>query len=267
MNENDKMQILRDLLFEDEAIFIEKISSRLERLEDSFDDQEKFSSKVDPIILQQLDDFKTSLPQTLGPTITEALKIEIQKNKDEVVDALYPVIGKMIKKYIAQEINKLSESINRQLGFKAKIRSWFAKSSEKQAIIKELAAAHIEQVLLIEKESGLLKASYAHTHTIDEEMISGMLTAIKSFVEDAFGQKGQSLELIDYELYHIHLQSFSSYYVAVVLSGTYTLRTKDKVQDLIFDFYEDFTKKNEYKSLSTDRINKALAQNFKYESL
>ena len=267
MNENDKMQILRDLLFEDDAIFIEKIAKRLERLEDSFNDNDKFTSKVDPIILHQLDEFKTSIPQTLGPTITAALKIEIKKNKDEVVDALYPVIGKMIKKYIAQEIRKLSESINRQLGFKEKIKSWFGKSKEKQAIVNELAAAHIEQVLLIEKESGLLKGSYSNLHTIDEEMISGMLTAIKSFAEDAFGQKGQSLELIDYELYHIHLQSFSSYYVAVVLSGTYTLSAKDKLQDLIFDFYEDFTKKNEYKSLSPDRINTELAQNFRYASL
>lgn len=267
MNENDKMQILKDLLFEEDAIFIEKISKRLERLEDSFNDKDKFSSKVDPIILQQLDEFKTSIPTTLGPIITEALKVEINKNKDQVVDALFPIIGKMIKKYIAQEISKLSEKINRQLSFKDKIKSWFGKSNGKQAIVEELAATHIEQVLLIEKESGLLRASYSNLQTIDEEMISGMLTAIKNFVEDAFGQKGQSLELIDYELYHIHLQSFSSYYVAVVLSGTYTLAAKDKVQDLIFDFYEDFTKKNEYKSLSADRINKALAQNFRYASL
>ncbi len=267
MNENDKMQILRDLIFEDDAIYIEKISQRLEQLEDSFNDDQKFSSKVDPIIIHQIDEFKTSIPSTLGPTITAALKTEITKNKDEVVDALYPVLGKMIKKYIAQEISKLSEKINQQLGFKQKIRSWFRKSKEKQLIINELAAAQIEQVLLIEKASGLLKASYSNTLTIDEEMISGMLTAIKSFVEDAFGQKDQNLELIDYELYHIHLQSFSSYYIAVVLSGTYTLKAKDKVQDLIFDFYEDFTKKNEYKSLSIDRINEQLAQNFGYASL
>lgn len=262
MNETDKIQILRDILFEDDSIYIQKIASRLEELEDSFSDTSKFSSKVNPIILHQINEFKTSIPQTLGPTITEALKIEIKNNKDEVVDALYPVIGKMIKKYIAQEIRKLSEKINRRLGFKGKMRYWFGRSTEKQDIIKELAAAHIEQVLLIEKESGLLKGSYAHTKTIDEEMISGMLTAIKSFVEDAFSQKNQSLELIDYELYQIHLQSFHKYFLAVIISGSYTLQTKERVQDLIFDFYEDFTKKNEYKSLSADHINGELARNF-----
>ena len=267
MNENDKIQILRDLLFEDDAVFIEKIAQRLELLEDSFNDESKLSSKVGPIILHQIDEFKTSIPTTLGPTITATLKTEIAKNKDEVVDALYPVLGKMIKKYIAQEIKKLSDKINEQLGFKEKVRSWFGKSKEKQAIIEGLAAAHIEQVLLIEKESGLLKASYSNTKTIDEEMISGMLTAIKSFIEDAYSQKDQSLELIDYELYQLHLQSFNRYYVAVVVSGAYTLHTKEKVQDLIFDFFENFTKNDEYKSLGTERINQELAQNFKYANL
>ncbi|QCX01729.1 cell envelope biogenesis protein OmpA [Aggregatimonas sangjinii] len=267
MNETDKIQILKDILFEDDSVYIQKITSRLEALEDSFSDKVKFSSKVEPIILHQLNEFKTSIPQTLGPTITEALKVEIKKNKDEVVDALYPVLGKMIKKYIAQEIKMLSEKINERLGFKGKVRYWFGISREKEEIIEELAAAHIEQVLLIEKESGLLKASYSQTETIDEEMISGMLTAIKSFVEDAFSQKNQSLELIDYELYQIHLQSFQKYFVAVIISGSYTIHTKNKTQDLIFDFYEDFTKKDEYKSLSPDSINQELAKKFANASL
>lgn len=267
MNENDKIQILKDILFEDDSAYIEKIAHRLEKLERTLNDKKKFSSKVDPIIVNQLDEFKRSIPATLGPTITATIKTEISNNQDAVVDALFPILGKMIKKYVAQEIQKLSDKINHHLSFRGKLSSWFRKSKEKQAIIDELAAPHIEQVLLIEKESGLLKASYSNAQTIDEEMVSGMLTAIKSFVEDAFGQKDQNLELIDYELYQIHLQNFKKYYVAVVVSGTYTVHTKDRLQDLIFDFYEDFTQKDKYKSLSTDRINRDLAQNFEHANL
>ena len=189
MTENDKIQILKDILFAEDSDYIEKIAHRLENLESTLNDRQKFSTKVDPIILHQLEEFKTSIPSTLGPTITAALKTEIKKNKDEVVEAMFPILGKMIKKYIAHEIKLLSEKINKQLSFKDRMKSWFGNSTKKQEIIDELAASHIEQVLLIEKDSGLLKASYSVTQTIDEEMISGMLTAIKSFVEDAFGQK------------------------------------------------------------------------------
>jgi len=171
----------------------------------------------------------------------------------------------MVKKYVAQEIKVLSEKINSQLGFKGfkrKMRSWFGGVKEEELILSELSSPKIEQVLLIEKETGLLTASYSQTQAIDEEMISGMLTAIKSFVEDAFGQKNQDLELIEYELYQVHLQSFVTYYIAVVISGNYTVQSKNKVQNLIFNFFEKFMKMKKNKELSAEKIREELAQNF-----
>ena len=99
-------------------------------------------------------------------------------------------------------------------------------------------------MLLIEKDSGILKASFAKSRAMDEEMVSGMLTAIKSFVEDAFSQRDQNLELIEYELYQIHLQSFATHYMAVVISGNYGLTSKNRLQDIIFDFYNSFMAMN-----------------------
>ena len=267
MNEEDKIQILRDILFEDDTAFVERMSVRLGQLEEAYNDKQKFSSKVEPIILHELDEFRESIPTTLGPAITAALQEEIGKNRDQVVDALYPIIGKMIKKYIAQEISLLSDKISKQLGLREKVRSWFGDSKEKQNIVDALIPFHIEQVLLIEKESGLLKASYSVTETIDEEMIAGMLTAIKNFVEDAFKIKDQNLELVQYELYRIHIQSFTRYYMAVAVAGNYNLKFKSKVEDLIFDFYKEFTSKKEYESLGTDELNQQLAQTFRYADL
>ncbi len=247
MVERDKIELLKDILFTDDREFAEKIARRIETIEHTVNEQEKLSEKVKPIILKQLDEFVTEIPTTLGPTITATLKEEIQKNRDGIVDALYPILGKMIKKYISQEIKLLSEKINKQLSAKrwtTKFKSWFTGVKEEDIILSETSSASIEQVLLIERGSGILAASYSKTETIDKDMISGMLTAIKGFVEDAFGQKNQNLELIEYELYNIHLQSFVSYYVAVVISGDYNTKAKDKVQDLIFDFYDDFMGKN-----------------------
>ena len=56
---------------------------------------------------------------------------------------------------------------------------------------------------------------------IDKDMIAGMLTAIKSFVEDAFAKEEQSLELIQYEFYNIYIQNLASYYIATVISGSF----------------------------------------------
>ena len=265
MDEKDRLEILKDILFTDDREYAEKIAKRIAILEETINEQNNLSVKVNPIVENQLKEFSKSIPTTLGPTITAALKEEIRKNKDEVVDALFPILGKMIKKYIAQEIKLLSEKINDQLsakGWKRKFKSWFGGVKEEELILSELSSASIEQVLLIEKDSGILTASYSKTDTMDQEMISGMLTAIKTFVEDAFNQKNQNLELIEYELYQIHLQSFINYYIAVIISGNYTLTSKNKVQDLIFNFYDQFMDIKKSKTLNKDVIEKELAQNF-----
>lgn len=251
MDEKDKLEILKDILFADEHEFEQRISERIELLEKTVNERKKLSKKVTPIIEQQINEFKESIPSTLGPVITATLKEEIKNSRDEVVDVLFPIIGKMIKKYVAQEIKLLSERINKQLSFKSpfgglkrKFKSWFGGVKEEELLLSTISSAKIEQVLLIEKDSGILKASYAKSEAIDQEMVSGMLTAIKSFVEDAFNQKDQSLELIEYELYHIHIQSFATHYVAVVISGNYTTSSKNTLQDVIFDFYNSFMAMN-----------------------
>lgn len=248
MTEADKLSILKDLLLTDDRAYAESIHTKIKVLEDLIHKQEKLSGKVNPIIDKKLLEFTERIPETLGPTITEALAEQIKNSKDQVVEALYPIMGKMIKKYISQEISLLTERINKQLedsfsanSWKRKFKSWFGGVKEEELLLSQLSAiSQVEQVLVIEKNSGMLIGQYAKTETIDRDMISGMLTAIKSFVEDAFNEKSQNLELIEYELYHIHIQSFVSFYVAVAISGEYNLIFKNKIQDIIFNFTDNF---------------------------
>ncbi|WP_046743127.1 hypothetical protein [Kordia zhangzhouensis] len=248
MTEADKLALLKDLLLTDDRAYAESIHKKIKALEEIINEQKKLSHKVDPIIDQRLEEFIEEIPETLGPTITEALAEQIKNSKDQVVEALYPIMGKMIKKYISQEISLLTERINKQLedsfsakSWKRKFKSWFGGVREEELLLSELSSiSQVEQVLVIEKNSGLLIGQYAKTETIDKDMISGMLTAIKSFVEDAFNEKGQNLELIEYELYHIHIQNFVSFYIAVAISGEYNLIFKNKIQDIIFNFTDNF---------------------------
>ena len=252
MDDNDRLEVIKEILFTDDRQYIELMASRLAELEKTLNEKEQLANKVDPLIESQLQEFTKKIPEDLGPTITQTLKEQIRTQKDEVVDAIFPILGKMIKKYVAQEVKLLSEKIDRQFDFisrwKLKVKALFSGKKQKELLLQELSTAKIEQVFLIEKDSGLLRASYSKRKTIDKDMISGMLTAIKAFVEDAFKQKGQNLELIEYELYQIHIQSFVTHYMAVVISGNYPLKAKNKLQDLIFDFY------NRYLAMNVDLV-------------
>lgn len=238
MTDSEKLIKLKELLLNEDRTFAQHILEKLDALEDTVHTHEKLSEKVNPIIDQKLQIFVEEIPDKLGPTIADALT----KSQDKVVEALFPVIGKMIKKYIQQEIKALSDSINNQVQstfsmqtWKRKFKAMFTGVSEKEIILSEMHQTQIEQLFVIESGSGLIISSVSKQESIDEDMIAGMLTAIKSFVEDAFKKDQQSLELIQYELFEIYIQNFKSYYFAIVISGGFNTAFKNKLENKLFD--------------------------------
>ncbi len=242
MQDQDKLKILRELLFKEEKEFVDSIEKKVEKLTELLNRQEQLSQKVDPIVDEKL---KTFAEEELGASITEALKEEIKNSQDTVIEALFPIIGKLIKKYIAHEMRLLSEKINKQTKSAFSIKNWFKRSKAKVSGVSDGDLALVQtgkpellQFFVVEKESGLLITNYTPSgnQIIDEDMVAGMLTAIKSFVEDAFQGGNQNLEHIEYELYNIHIQNFASYYIAVVVSGAYDTAFKDALEDKLLDF-------------------------------
>lgn len=249
MTEDEKLELLKEILLTEEREFEKSIAKKLETLNVVINEKVKLSKKVDPIIDDKLTEFVKEIPETLGPTITQTLKEEIKNSQDAVVEALYPIMGKMIKKYIQNEIEVLSEKINSQVqssfsakAWKRKFKSIFTGVSEEDIILSELVQPEIQQIFIIEKDSGLLSASFTKKQTIDQDMISGMLTAIKSFVEDAFNAGQQNLESIEYETYNIHVQNFHFYYIAVIISGAYNNTYKNMLENKLLDFSEHIMK-------------------------
>jgi len=263
----DKLDSLRDILLIEDREDMQKILERLDEIESIFEKRKNLSSHVSPIIDERITDFSEKIPETLGPTITKTLEKQIKNSKDQVVEALYPIMGKMIKRYIQNEIKILSESINSKVNntfsiqsVKRKLKSMFTGMKEGDIIISELSPISILQVFVVEKNSGILLGSYTKEETIDKDMISGMLTAIKSFVEDAFEQSNQNLETIEYELYNIHIQNFHNYYIASVISGALTEQFKDEIENGMIDVAEMINLENLLDN--NEKINSILANHF-----
>ncbi len=270
MEDQDKLKILKELLLTEEKEYTDSIAEKVEELSKIVHQKQELSHKVDPIIDDKLDQFVQEIPKTLGPTITEALKEEIKNSQDAVVEALFPIIGKMIKKYIAHEMKLLSENISRQTKKAFSFKNWFKKTKAKaqgltegDLALSEYSKPRLIQLFVIEKNSGILIADYSPLSdgTIDKEMVAGMLTAIKSFVEDAFEGGDQNLETIEYELYTIHIQNFYSYYIAAVVSGAYTVMFKEVLEDQILDFAQHHISRKDLEdsTLFTKKLKKHFA--------
>jgi hypothetical protein len=265
--EDSKIDVLKNLLLNEDRLEIDALKQQIERLENLIETQDALSEKVNPIITKRLDKYTEDIPKKLGPSITESLSNEIANSQDAIVDALYPIMGKLIKKYILKEFEKLSEQINNQIknrfsfkGFGRKLKSIFTGVNEDSLIIKDIAETKIEELFIIEKNSGILKGNFSKTNTIDKDVLSGMLTAIKSFVEDAIKTDNDNLESIEYGLYHIHIQNFKSYYIAAIVHGVYDTNYQENLRDLLYDFSKKHYKASYTKTQLSQSLEKMFGQ-------
>ena len=252
---------LKQILLDEEQKKFQELDEKIlhfqEKVADDFVNLKIPDKEVDELIHH----ITLIMPEKLGPAITKTLSQQIKESRDEVVQVLYPIIGQMIKKYIQQEIQILSDRIDAQLDtifswekIKQYILSLFGKGSVSSELIRNAVEPQIQEIFLIENDSGLLLGSYSRQKTLDQDMIAGMLTAIRAFVNDAFSTKEQTLETIEYDLYKIYIQGFPKFYIAVVISGVITTEFKSKLDDTILKFVREMASRANGDSFDAQEI-------------
>ena len=135
------------------------------------------------------------LQRALAPTIEDAITASVRRNPRPLADALFPIIGPAIRKAIAATLNGMLESLNTTLEHSLSWRSlqWRldARRSGRpfaEVVLLNTLLYRVEQVFLIHRPSGLLLQHLTASGTTaqDADMVSGMLTAIRDFVQDSF---------------------------------------------------------------------------------
>ncbi|HAA10730.1 MAG TPA: cell envelope biogenesis protein OmpA [Cytophagales bacterium] len=245
-SEAQKLDELKKALFHEELEKQQALIQKIDSLsKDLAEERKKNQGKQDPFVEEVVDRVAEVMPERLGPSITETLKVQIRESRHEVVDALYPILGKLIRKYVQQEIQTLSERLDEQM---EKMFSWenlweyirvqLLGFKPSVVALRKATEPEIQEIFVIEKDSGLLIGSYSRESTVDQDLISGMLTAIKAFLEDAFSKQAEEVEVIQYESYRIQIRTFQRFYIAVVFTGIFTHEFQKKIDLLIEQFLE-----------------------------
>ncbi len=226
------------------------IEERAKRTEESIglinaliDDKAQLSEKVSPIVVDHIENLKQNFPKEFTIVIDKQIETKLKESQDEILNIITPVLGKLIRKSIAHQFQMLKENIDRKIkstfskqGFFGRLFKSQRKNSEE--ILSEMDPVIIEEVYVIQRDSGLLIGSASKEKTLDQDMIAGMFTAIKAFVEDAFKRKNEELEMIEYDHYRIFIQNFYSYYIAVAMSGSISASEKGQIANRLYDFAE-----------------------------
>jgi len=160
--------------------------------------------------------------------VTPAISKGISENKETMIDALYPIMGGMISKYVTQAIKEMMETINKKieqgLSFervKRKAKSKLTGVSETELLLDESKDARISSLFVIQKESSLLisEAHLENKEIDDAHMVASMASAIKDFINDWVENSDATneVQLLSYGNATLYIESAGSVFLVAFL--------------------------------------------------
>ncbi|MBR9921474.1 MAG: hypothetical protein GYB31_11600 [Bacteroidetes bacterium] len=238
--ESQLFEQLKEIILRDDRIVLEELKAQL-------NDPKLLEQRVGPLIESQLEVLRQNFPDTYYKVVDNIVQTRLRTSQDEILDTIYPVMGKMIRKYIQKQIASLRREMSEQIyqtfnsGVPGRIRfALFGMSRrDKKKMFARAKMQKVEEAFVVEQHSGILLGSASKGETIDRDLIAGMLTAIKSFVEDAFKKGDKDLEQINYGDYSIHIFNNYNCYISVVVGGSLLPEEREFMEERIQQFAEN----------------------------
>ena len=229
---------LRDILLREDR-------TTLSALKEILEDKRLLAERISPIVEEHLEMMRQNFPLEYQKLVDKMIEQKLKDSQMQILEVIYPALGKMISKYISLQFQILKESIDAQTkkifsskNIMDKLRYRFSGGKTADIILASADVPLVEEIFIIQKNSGLLLGSAAMYPTENRDAVVGMLTAIKDFVEDAFQKDKEDLETINYGTYRVMLSSFPTYYFALALRGSLSASESEKFKSDILNFVE-----------------------------
>ncbi|MEG4531134.1 OmpA family protein [Microcoleus sp. D2_18a_D3] len=198
-------------------------------------------------ISHRMSESPDEIAMAIAPEMAAAIKQQIHLKREAMSDALYPIIGSTILKYIAEMMREINEKVESALspeGISRKIKAKLQGISEAELLMKETTPLSVKAVFLIQTQSGLVISAVQHSEReqLDSDMVAGMLTAIRAFVNDCISQSGNVAEIdaIEYGTSTIVLEVAGSCYLAVVMQGETRQWFKYKMRSIFNNIVQEY---------------------------
>jgi len=244
-SEHDEYSELRNLLLAPEQSRLEALQEQIQRL----DLNARNLSRVLPDAIELRGDHDTHLSHALTPHVSDALGVSVRKRPQMIVDAIAPIMMPAIRQAIANALRGMVQSLNQTIEHSLSLKSlrWRLESYRTGKPFAEIVLLHtllyrVEQIFLIHKDSGLLLAHVGGDSAAvqDHTLVSGMLSAIRSFVQDSFGSDPeQSLNTLRVGELTVWIEQGPSAMLAAVIRGTPPESLHGTLQDTLDRIHVD----------------------------
>jgi len=138
----------------------------------------------------------TRLAEALGPTVEAALKGSVRSEPHLWAETIVPIVLPAIRMAVASALREMVQTLNQVLeqglslqSWRWRLESWRTGRPFAEVVLLRTLIYRVEQVLLIDRNTGLLLLSAAAPGVTPQDvgLVSAMLTAIQDFIHDSFG--------------------------------------------------------------------------------
>ncbi len=241
--QDDAVTELRSLIVGPEQAEIKRLARKIE--ERKFLAEDAANVITEAVELRQGRD--DSLSDVLAPTVESTLYKSVSRDPQTLADALFPIFGPAIRRAVAsamrgavQNMNQTMDSLITAKGLRWRMEAWRTGRSYGDIVLKHSLLYQIEQVFLIQRETGLVigHVSIDESITRDADLISSMLTAIGSFVHDSFEVRDEEqLETVEVGDVSVWIEPGPYAFLACVIRGTPPSDVRDVMQDALAEIH------------------------------
>ena len=219
---------LKELLFENESRALSDLNRRMDIVFERAGSTERFTTSVAEVLDEALAraeiEKHSEVSHAIAPLIVQTIKTEIRGSQDELAEALYPSLGRMVKAYVVSAIRDLMDEINRRLEsnpFMLRLRSILTGRPVAELAFVEGQRLEVEEIFLIRRGLGELLAHWPSINgpTAHDQRVSGILTAINEVATEAFDADKAALRRIDLGTSLIYLRASPTHLLAAKCRG------------------------------------------------
>lgn len=188
----DDLQSLRRLLLRDELARLEALQ---ERLGGDAQLERSVSGVLAGAMTRASEERGREFAQALAPGVVRALAERSSAAREDVAEALRPIAPLMATSAWLARYQRIDERVS----------GWFRLRARERAT-QDSAPARVERILLLERGSGLLTASWSRRGDPGEkaDLIGGLIAAITAFARDALGER--QLRALDFGDRRVYLR-------------------------------------------------------------
>ncbi len=236
----DDLEVLRRLLLQPEQ-------QALEELQNPELWEEQVSQALPGALIRRTKVDK-SVQYAFNPILEETFVRLVRRNPKLLVEILFPILLPAIRRAVASLFASLTQSLNQTLdqAFSVQGIRWRLEALSTGKTFAEVVLSHtllyrVEQVLLIQRDSGLLLAHKAAdgTNVQDGALVSGMLTAIGDFVRDSFDSTA-GLNTVNFGERVLVVEQSAQAVLAAVVRGTPPQELQGRMQDVLSEVHTRF---------------------------